>query len=173
MADPIRTIDLANEAGVSRQRIAQWGREGLEAAAKVSYGKWDRERALSWIADRREDSPVPLPGSDLQKQLTSARTKLYELQGDAQRLRNEILAGNLVLADTVENIAREQWAGIVAAGDQWVAEGRTGEIQHDRRKLWHDLRTRLFRAIEDISTSLSSGEDVAAARVRYGGRVGR
>ena len=173
MSESVRTADLAHEVGVSIQMIGKWAREGLKDAAKISHGQWDRERALSWIADRREDSPVPVPGSDLQKQLTAARTKLYELQGDAQSLRNEILAGNLVLADSVENMAREQWAAVVAAGDQWVAGGRTGEIQYERRKLWHDLRTKLLRSIEDIASSLRGGEDVTAARIRYGGRVGR
>jgi len=165
----VGTKELADAAGVSRQRIWQWERDdGMPG--KLSRGKWDSEVALPWIAERRPDT---VPDSPEQAQtLNDLRCRLTGLQADAQELRNGILAGNLLLRDSVENANREEYAALISEGDTWVSEGRTAHDQALRRELWNEVRTRLVGAVERLAATYARGEDVAAARIRYAGRVG-
>ncbi len=130
----VGTKELADAAGVSRQRIWQWERDdGMPG--KLSRGKWDSEVALPWIAERRPDT---VPDSPEQAQtLNDLRCRLTGLQADAQELRNGILAGNLLLRDSVENANREEYAALISEGDTWVSEGRTAHDQALRRELWN------------------------------------
>lgn len=178
--DIISTAELCEAANVSQPTVSRWGAEGLNAAAKVGRGKWRREDALAWIADRREDSlafddqVAPALGSDgaSPRALLEARTRLYVAQGDGAHLRNEILAGNLVLRESAQTAYQEGYAACIAAGDRWVRTGTTAREIEQRRELWYELRRELADAVERVARTLARGEDVGSSRVRLPRRVG-
>ena len=187
MADPeiIGTEALATEVGVSRQMIGRWAREGL-SVAKIAHGKWNRELALSWIADRREDS-LNQTGFDRSSpsDINLHRARLYSLQADGQQLRNGILESNLVFRDSAVAAYTEATQEMISAGDSWsrdagtpaakalVGSGLTqAQILALKRELWNELRGRESETIRRVAGTLSAGEDVGSARVRLPRRVG-
>lgn len=180
----IGTEDLALEVGVSRQMIGRWAKEGLAAAAKVSRGKWDRERALAWIGDRREDSPN-LEGTEQPRgDLTEARIRLYTLQGDGVAMRNSLLEASVVFRDSAVKAFSECTAELMACGDAWARDATSDAakplLEHVsaatvvalKAELWNELRSLQAQAVRRVAGTLAAGEDVGSARVRLPGRMG-
>lgn len=159
----VTTAELAKAAGVTRQRVGQWRAEGMPGF--IGRNQWDSEQALTWIAERREDSSTPAD-------ITVLRARLYKLQGDAQETRNDILRGNVVLVDSARSIYAAAIAEQVQAGDVWVTQARNAEEQALRRGLWFELRDMLRGSVEGVGTALERGEDVAVTRLRYSKRMG-
>lgn len=184
-ADTIRTADLAHEAGVSRQTIAKWQREGLGAAAKIAHGKWNREAALSWIADRREDSLHLTGTGDEAASLTKARIKLYTAQTAGAEIRNELAMGTLVYRDRATDAFAQVASAQIAAGDSWARDHRTpaceplekhvsaAVILAMKAELWNELRGLQSRSVERVAGALATGEDVAPTRIHVARRMGR
>jgi AcrR family transcriptional regulator len=162
----VGTQELADAAGVSRQRIYQWSNEGLPG--KVSRGKWDSELALAWIAERREDRVA----EDSGRSLTELRANLIEAQTVGQQIRNDILAAHLVFRETAQTAFQEAFAAVVGHGDQWVREGRTAEDIQARQVLWHGLRAELAESTRRVAGTLSRGEDIGSSRLRLARRLG-
>lgn len=184
MTTIIKTIELAKEAGVSRQMIGKWALEGLATAARVGHGKWDREVALSWIADRREDSPNFDGGPSTRMDIAEARCRLYTLQGDGAELRNALLEASVVFRDSAVSAFSECTSELIAAGDAWARDATTPAckmlLEHVsaataikiKAELWHELRTRQAEAVRRVERTLAAGEDVGSARSRLPGRMG-
>ena len=185
MAQTLKTIELAAEAGVSRQMISLWAHEGLAEAAKLGYGKWDREAALAWIADKREDT-LRLDGkAPSTSDLVQARIRLYEQQARGRQLLNEQAEKALVSRSSVRGAFSEVVAECIAAGDAWARDHTTpacaelckhvsaARVLAMKMELWHELRREHETACERADNRLASGEDVGAPRIRVSGRVGR
>lgn len=184
MTDVICTADLAAETGVSRQMIGRWSREGLEDAAKVGYGKWDREKALQWIADRREDSETLNGTGPTSGELMAARIDLYRTQAQGAKIRNAAAESTLVLRTAATGAYSECQAEIIAAGDAWARDPKTEACEPLRRhmseaavialkaELWHELRARCADSVRRVEFDLATGADVGAARIRLPGSVG-
>ena len=185
MTDTIRTADLAHEVCVSRQMVAKWSREGLENAAKVGHGKWDREAALQWIAERREDVP---PGSATPAEaasLTEQRRLLYRSQTEYSDIRNGVAKNLLVYRDAASRAFSEYAAAQLADIESWTQDtsdpaaqmllkrGMTAaEVQVIKTGLANELRRRQAELVRGVDAVLSTVEDVGAARIRLSGRMG-
>ena len=160
----VTTAELAEAAGVTRQRIGQYrDKEGMPGF--LGRNKWDGDVALTWIAERREDTEIPAD-------VTALRARLYGLQGDAQEIRNDILRGNVILVDSARQVYSKAIADQVQVGDIWVTQARNAHEQELRRELWHELRQRLHESVESVGATLERGEDVAPTRLRYSKRMG-
>lgn len=180
----IGTEDLAVEVGVSRQMIGRWAREGLEEVAKIRRGKWDRERALTWIGDRREDSVRMDDTNASPGDLVAARIRLYNLQADGAKIRNDLAEASVVYRDTAERVISESAGQQIAAGDAWARDPGTeackplldkmspAQLLQIKAELWNELRRTQADAIRSASRTLAIGEDVGSARVRVARRVG-
>lgn len=187
MSEPvlIKTTDLAHEVGVSRQTIAKWAREGLQEAAKVSHGKWDRERALSWIADRREDAGELDKRSDIAKAMAEARTELYKSQTKGSDIRNDLAMGVLCYRDRALDAFAKAASAQIATGDAWARDHKSpacaaladkglsaAAILQLKAEVWNELRGLQSESLERVARDLAIGEDVAPSRVRVARRVG-
>jgi len=180
--DLIKTIDLANEAGVSRQRIAQWSREGLAESAKVAHGKWDREAALSWIADRREDGTAGTP--DEKVTLAETRIRLYTLQADGQHLRNQAQEATLVPREAVTQAFSVATGEQISSGDAWARDPQTpackpllehysaARVLQIKAELWNEVRATQAESIRRAQRTLAVGDDVGSIRIRIPRSVG-
>ena len=181
---PIRTADLAAEVNVSRQLIARWSREGLAQAAKISHGKWDREKALAWIADRREDSPRLDGQGPTSAELMQARIRLYAAQGEGAEIRNGLAMATLVYRDRATSAFTEAASEQIASGDAWARDHTTPAakplLEHLsaalvialKAELWNELRRLQSESVERVARALASGEDVAPTRIRVSRRMG-
>lgn len=164
----VSTQELANAAGVSRTTIGKWASKGMPG--KISRGKWDSEVALKWLAEVRQDIADEQMGRT-SGNVTELRARLLKLQGDGQQIRNEILAGNVVFRNAVEEVWRECVVACLSEGDQWVRRGRSAEEQQLRQELWHEVRRVLQESTETVAATLSKGKDVVATRVRISGAM--
>ena len=185
MTDTLSTADLAAEVGVSRQMIARWSREGLQEAAKIKHGKWDRERALSWIADRREDSPYLDGQGNGPSELVAARIRLYQVQAVGADIRNKAAESLLIYRERATGTFASMTAECIAAGDAWARDHTTPAcavlLEHVsaaaalaiKAEIWNELRQRQADAVRRVEVDLAAGEDVGPTRVRISGRVGR
>ena len=185
MTDIITTGELHRVANVSRQMISRWSREGLEQAAKVGRGKWDREAALSWIADRREDSPNFDGAQEARSDLNEARIRLYTLQGDGVSMRNALLEASVVFRDSAVKAFSATVSEMIAAGDAWARDATTPAckplLEHLspaavlalKAELCNEYRSLQAEAVRRVAGTLAAGEDVGSARTRLPGRVGR
>ena len=177
---------LIELGGVTRNQLSQWGKEGLEAAAKVSHGKWRREDALSWVADRRADSLYedgkPASGVDWGT-IAEHRARLYKLQGDGQEMRNGLMEASLVYRESAVAATAEAAQEQIAAGDAWARDATTpackalkGVTQAQalafKAEMWNELRQIQAQAIRRVAGALAVGEDVGSARVRVPRRMG-
>ncbi len=160
----VTTSELADAAGVTVQRIYQYHRKGMP---QVGRNQWDSELCMKWLADFREDHV-----GTTSRDINDLRARLYQLQGDAQEIRNEVLRGNVVLVETALNAVRQALAELVNIHDAHIAKGRNAAEQEWMTTLSHEIRDASSRAIEGMAEHFSRGEDVAATRVRYGRRVG-
>ena len=164
----ISTAELCKIAGVSRVTLGNWAAKGMPG--KVARGKWDSDLCLPWIAALNE-TKEPAPPDDLpgRNDTAALRARLVKLQGDNQKIRNDLLLALLVRRERVDGLLQEAAATQIAVGNQWVREGRTAEDLALRRELWDGLRTRIAESYESIARSLDAGEDMAPARVRIPG----
>lgn len=180
----ISTADLAAEVGVSRQMIGKWMREGLSEAAKVSRGKWRRESALSWIADRREDS-VRFDGEgSASSDITEARIDLYRAQTKGANIRNDLALATMVYRDRSVDAFSRAASEQIASGDAWARDHRTpacapiaklasaAAIIAIKAELWNELRGIQSESVKRVAGALAAGEDVAPSRIRLSRRVG-
>lgn len=185
MPDPIGTADLAHEAGVSRQMIARWSREGLEEAAKLGRGKWDREVALSWIADRREDSPNLNGAGITSSDLAAARKRLYDVQAEGGEIRNRMAERSLVPRSDATGAFSQATAECIAAGDAWARDHTTpasaplvdaglsaAKVIALKAELWNELRTQQADAVRRVESDLADGGDVGSTPIRLSRRMG-
>ncbi len=181
----IKTADLAHEVGVSRQMIGKWSKEGLKDAAWISHGKWDRERALSWIADRREDSPDWQGKTPAGKDLVAARIKLYTVQAEGAEIRNKAAEALLVYRDTAMGAFSAVTAECIAAGDAWARDHTTpaaqvllervsaAQVLALKAEVWNEVRGIQAEAVRRVEADLAAGEDVGPTRIRVARRMGR
>ena len=188
--DIITTRELLAETGVVKSMLTAWSKEGLALAAKVSHGKWRREIALAWIADRRADSlkesalaMTPDEGTDWGS-IAEQRTRLYKLQGDGQELRNGLLEANLVYRESAIAATAEAAQEQIAAGDAWARDASTpackailgtltqAQALAAKLELWNELRSIQAETIRRVAGALASGEDVGPSRVRVPRSVG-
>lgn len=188
MTEIVTSKELLAEVAVSRNQLSLWGKEGLEHAAKVSHGKWDRERALIWIADRRADS-LREDGRDAPEgmdwgTISEHRARLYKLQGDGQELRNDIQRGHLVYRESAVQAFAEATQEIIAVGDGWARDVGTDAVRplldtltqaqalHIKLEIWNELRDLHATAVRRIEGTLAGGVDVGPSRVRLPRRMG-
>lgn len=163
----VSSPELAVMADLSRARIYQLAAEGMPG--KIRRGVWDSDAAMEWINERRESSEAsgrPHKGPIVSHEAVGTRADLIALQCEAQKIRNGVLSADLLLRDSAQRIFSEMIAEQIAVGDRWVAMGRTGKDQADRREIWHELRGKMHRSIERVAAAFSVGEDVATSRVR-------
>lgn len=181
MTEIVKTVDLCVEANVSRTMISRWSREGMKEAAQVSHGKWDREKALSWIADRREDSAA-LDGRGLTSgDLLEARVRLYRVQAEGAEIRNKAAEAHLVYRERATGAFSTVTSECIVAGDAWARDHSTkaaaplrdvlsaAQVIALKSELWHELRAIHQNAVERVSADLAAGEDVGATRIRVAG----
>lgn len=182
--DIVRTADLAHEVGVSRQMIAHWSREGLEEAAKLGRGKWDRRAALSWISDRREDSPLLDGAGPSSGDLAAARIDLYRVQAEGGKIRNRLAIGELVRRKRAVTEISAVTAECVAIGDAWARDHTTpacaalakhvtaAQVIAIKAEVWHEIRQLHADAVRRVDAYLAVGEDVGPTRIRVPGSMG-
>lgn len=183
--DVIGTGALAEEVGVTRQMIAKWAAMGLEDAAKVGRGKWDRERALSWLADVREDAFPDGVTPEAAATLTETRTRLYAAQTEYQELRNGIAKNVLMYREAATRAMNEYAAQQVADVDAWArdtsdeaahiltAKGiSAAEVIKIKSEVANGLRGRQPELVGRVIDVLRAVEDVGATRIRLSGSVG-
>ena len=168
---------------------------------KVGRGKFDSDLCLAWILDWRNESGLrakatvaatttsldPLVhAADSQdaveliapvqsingETLAEARLRYVQGQAEGQRLRNAILAGSVVQTERVKTAIRARDTDILAAGEEWVSESTTSEERALRRQLNDRYRTRIAGTITAFDADISSGDTVAATRVRNARHVG-
>ena len=183
-AEEIRTADLAHEVGVSRQMIARWSREGLEEAAKLGHGRWDRQAALSWIADRREDSPTLDGTGPTSGELAKARIDLYRVQAEGGKIRNSLATSELVRRKRAITEISAVTAECVATGDAWARDHTTpacavltkhvsaAQAIAIKAEVWNEIRQLHADAVRRVDAYLSAGEDVGPTRIRVPGSLG-
>lgn len=164
--------------------IAKWGREGLDEAAKVGRGLWNRERALSWIADRREDSLRLDGGGPPNADLVIARIALYKAQTKGAEIRNDLAMASLCFRDKATDAFSSAASEQIAAGDAWSRDHQSpacstlarqvgpAQVLAIKAELWNELRELQSRSIERIAGTLAAGEDVGPASIRLSRRVG-
>ena len=157
----IRTAELADQAGVSRQMIGKWAREGLKDVAHIRHGWWDADAALTWIAERRGDQLAVAGGPEL----TAARTRLTNLQADGHELKNQRERGESAYLDDMEAAIMELFAAMREVGDRECARG-TAQEQAWKRELWHKICRHLSVDIRDLVTARARGEDSRAAALQ-------
>lgn len=171
----IKTADLAAELNVSAQRLSQWGAEGLNAAAKIRRGFYDRDKALAWIDVRRQANvrdPEDLPEQSSPHDIVAARVRLYTLQADGAGLRNELLRGELVTRSLLEAVLSELGVRLLQPIDEWVRGAGSAKQIARNKECADDLRNSLVRTVEDIRSTLDAGEDLGPTRVRLPRRMG-
>lgn len=175
----IRTSELADEAGVHIQRVYQWAREGLDGAAKLRRGYYDREKALAWIEARRlvneHDPPnvsnpaaVTLSTDDV----VFERYRVLRSQADGNELRNDRLRGDSLSAGVVMALEAAREGRDNAVIDEWVRDGKNAADIADRLRLANALKEGRRAAREDLRDLIANGEDLSATRIRESRRVG-
>lgn len=180
----IGTSALADELGMTRQALAKWARQGLSDAAKVSHGKWDRERALSWLADVREDALQDVP-PEVGVKVAEWRARLYKAQTEYQELRNGLAKKVLMYRETGTRAVNEYAAQQIADVDAWardtsdeaaqvlISKGiSAAEVIEIKREVANGLRGRQPELVRRVLSVFRTVEDVGATRIRLSGSVG-
>jgi len=162
--------------------ISRWSHEGLKESAQIRRGYWDREAALGWIADRREDGTVTAASSS---DLLQARLELYRAQGRGQNIRNDLAEATVVYRKRAEQGMSDATAEQIAAGDAWARDASTpaakplqklgltaAQVLALKSELWNEHREAQSRAVQRVIDALAVGEDVGASRIRISGSLG-
>jgi phage terminase Nu1 subunit (DNA packaging protein) len=100
----LTTDELAALLGVSTRQIQLLAKEGV--AKRVRSGKYD---AAVTIQRMLEHSSGKAAATDTKAELDRQRTQLAKEQAEAHRLKNQILAGDVVPRDAVER----EWISIM------------------------------------------------------------
>ena len=167
----IGTNELCQLVRVSRMQIGRWSREGLEDVAKVKRGKWKREAALSWIADRREDSPAQDGSGPSSGSLTAARTRLYNNQADRVELQNKRDAGDMAYVEEMAANVMELFAAMTESLGRLANRG-TAHEQAIRREFCHEAQRYLCESVEDLVRTRAGGEGARAPGPQVSRRMG-